>query len=392
MIDGVIWSKYEAFYSQCKQLGVTKLIDDNVKNADLLCDMLSDDEKICYVTQGILNGKFGDGIIALTNKRIVFVKKGKTETILHSSIVSFNYEKSFFKGNIILNCNYGSVRFGIMPAQIAKDFYDKLSKVMTSPDTYIPEKVLVAPFYSEDNNSAINTKAKAVFGCGFLLIVILAVFLFLVSSCGSSVSSDSESGSSVVKQSSSSISLSPMEQKIKSAGTSDNLTDEQVKEIAEALKKCGFNDIIEIKKDPDLDDMTGAGEKGYRLNLGDPFYNFIVYLSPNNSVYQLRWANRDFMVNGEVLKRRENFVLTNEDEAMIMTKTQELVRSVLAVPESADFSWTWDINKDEENIVVRSSVKSVNAFNVEFKNNFEVVYDSSGQNIKSFILGGEKII
>lgn len=75
MIDGVIWLKYEAFYSQCKQLGVTKLIDDNVKNADLLCDMLSDDEKICYVTQGILNGKFGDGIIALTNKRIVFVKK-----------------------------------------------------------------------------------------------------------------------------------------------------------------------------------------------------------------------------------------------------------------------------------------------------------------------------
>lgn len=215
MIDGVIWLKYEAFYSQCKQLGVTKLIDDNVKNADLLCDMLSDDEKICYVTQGRLNGKFGDGIIALTNKRIVFVKKGKTETILHSSIVSFNYEKSFFKGNIILNCNYGSVRFGIMPAQIAKDFYDKLSKVMISPDTYIPEKVLVAPFYSEDNNSAINTKAKAVFGCGFLLIVILAVFLFLVSSCGSSVSSDSKSGSSVVKQSSSSISLSPMEQKNK---------------------------------------------------------------------------------------------------------------------------------------------------------------------------------
>ena len=32
MIDGVIWLKYEAFYSQCKQLGVTKLIDDNVKN------------------------------------------------------------------------------------------------------------------------------------------------------------------------------------------------------------------------------------------------------------------------------------------------------------------------------------------------------------------------
>ena len=60
--------------------------------------------------------------------------------------------------------------------------------------------------------------------------------------------------------------------------------------------------------------MTGAGEKGYRLNLGDPFYNFIVYLSPNNSVYQLRWANRDFMVNGEVLKRRENFVLTNEEK------------------------------------------------------------------------------
>ena len=121
-------------------------------------------------------------------------------------------------------------------------------------------------------------------------------------------------------------------------------------------------------------------------------FTFIVYLSPNNSVYQLRWANRDFMVNGEVLKRRENIVLTNEEKAMIMTKTQEMVRSVLAVPESADFSWTWDINKDEENIVVRSSVKSVNAFYVEFKNSFEVVYDSSGQNIKSFILGGEKII
>ncbi|MGM9539150.1 PH domain-containing protein [Anaerovibrio sp.] len=366
--------KYEVFYSQCKQLGVTKLINANVENADLLYDMLSDDEKICYVTQGILNGKFGDGIIALTNKRIVFVKKGKTETILRSSIVSFNYEKSLFKGDIILNCSYGKVRFGIVPAKIAKDFYDKLSKVMASPDTYIPEKVLVAPSYSEDNNSAINTKAKAVLGCGFLLIVILAGFLFLVSSCGSSVS------------------LSPMEQKIKSAGISDNLTDEQAKEIAEALKKCGFNDIVEIKKDPDLDDMTGAGEKGYRLNLGYPFHNFIVYLSPNNSVYQLRWANRDFMVNGEVLKRRETFVLTDQEEAEIRIKTKELVKSVLTVPESADFSWTWDIDKDEENIVVRSSVKSVNAFNVEFKNNFEVVYDSSGQNIKSFILGGKKII
>lgn len=52
MIDGVIWLKYEAFYSQCKQLGVTKLIDDNVKNADLLCDMLSDDEKYVMLLKG----------------------------------------------------------------------------------------------------------------------------------------------------------------------------------------------------------------------------------------------------------------------------------------------------------------------------------------------------
>ena len=66
-----------------------------------------------------------------------------------------------------------------------------------------------------------------------------------------------------------------------------------------------MEDFDKIKADSDgLDGFEGAGSKGYRIKAKDS-ENIIIYLDSNNNVICIRYADKDYYRNGNVLNKFE---------------------------------------------------------------------------------------
>ena len=66
-----------------------------------------------------------------------------------------------------------------------------------------------------------------------------------------------------------------------------------------------INNFLISKADSDgLDGFEGAGSKGYRIKAKDS-ENIIIYLDSNNNVICIRYADKDYYRNGNVLNKFE---------------------------------------------------------------------------------------
>ena len=84
-----------------------------------------------------------------------------------------------------------------------------------------------------------------------------------------------------------------------------NISEENAKNVYSILKDVGLEDFDKIKADSDgLDGFEGAGSKGYRIKAKDS-ENIIIYLDSNNNVICIRYADKDYYRNGNVLNKFE---------------------------------------------------------------------------------------
>ncbi len=84
-----------------------------------------------------------------------------------------------------------------------------------------------------------------------------------------------------------------------------NVEDEQAEKIDNILNDIGIKDIDDMKADSEgLDGFEGEGSKGYRIKTSFSD-NVILYLDGNNNVICIRYADKDYYRNGNILNRFE---------------------------------------------------------------------------------------
>lgn len=81
---------------------------------------------------------------------------------------------------------------------------------------------------------------------------------------------------------------------------------EKAEDINNVLKEVGLNNFEDIKADSELlDGFEGEGSKGYRIKT-DFSDNVILYLDSSNSIICIRYADKDYYRNDEVLNKFSN--------------------------------------------------------------------------------------
>jgi len=168
---------------------------------------------------------------------------------------------------------------------------------------------------------------------------------------------------------------------------------EQAKIVADVLSSCGIDRIDAIQYDNTLDDMNQEGEKGYRITYKG-IKNIILYISPDNQVSQIRWADNDLYSNKTVASTIDDYMLTEEEKTNYQLHCQEGVKAVLKAPSTAKFPLIteWKFAKTKEEIIVQSYVDAQNGFGATIRSDFQIIFTSDGNNISSFILDGEELM
>lgn len=81
---------------------------------------------------------------------------------------------------------------------------------------------------------------------------------------------------------------------------------EKAESINNVLKEIGLDTFENLKADSaSLDGFEGAGSKGYRIKT-DFSDNVILYLDSDNNIICIRYADKDYYRNGEVLNKFED--------------------------------------------------------------------------------------
>lgn len=81
---------------------------------------------------------------------------------------------------------------------------------------------------------------------------------------------------------------------------------EKAEDINNILKDVGLKNFEDLKADSEsLDGFEGEGSKGYRIKTSFSD-NVILYLDSNNNIICIRYADKDYYRNGEVLNKFDN--------------------------------------------------------------------------------------
>jgi hypothetical protein len=170
----------------------------------------------------------------------------------------------------------------------------------------------------------------------------------------------------------------------------DGITNDKSIKIIDVLKECGLNDVSSIEHDELLDNAHVDGEKGYRVNSDG--INIILYINKDDTVNQVRWADKDLYKDGKVVSNISDYVFSIEEQSKIQVKCQDIVSQALKSPSTAKFPniTKWAFSKETEKIIVQSYVDSENSFGATIRSEFQVTFSKDDNNIISFIFNGEE--
>lgn len=172
-----------------------------------------------------------------------------------------------------------------------------------------------------------------------------------------------------------------------------NTNKKQATELINILKECGINKIQKIEHDSSLDGINIAEEKGYRLK-AENVENIILYITKDNKVNMVRWADNFLYKNGAVVSKITDYIISNDEASKLQVRCQNDVKSILKAPSTAKFPniLDWKFSKNKERIIVQSYVDSQNSFGAQLRSEFQLTFSSDGSTVKSFIFEGQEYI
>lgn len=172
-----------------------------------------------------------------------------------------------------------------------------------------------------------------------------------------------------------------------------DVTDEQASDIERVLSDCGIEQISSIEHDEILDNAHTDGETGYRLKTGN-IDNIILYLLPDMSVNQVRYADYDLYADDSKIATLQDYTVSKDELDKYQYLCQEKVKEVLKSPSTAKFpNYTeWGFKQEMNIFTVQGYVDAQNGFGAETRSNFQFVIDMDSDTILSFIFDGEELI
>ena len=172
-----------------------------------------------------------------------------------------------------------------------------------------------------------------------------------------------------------------------------DVTDEQGNKIELVLKNCGLDQISSIEHDELLDNAHTNGETGYRLKTGN-IDNIILYLSSDESVNQIRYADYDLYVDGSNVATLQDYTVSKDEVNKYQSLCQEKVKEILKSPSTAKFPvyTEWGFKQEKNIFTVQGYVDAQNSFGAETRSKFQFIIDMNSDNIQSFIFDGEELI
>ena len=178
---------------------------------------------------------------------------------------------------------------------------------------------------------------------------------------------------------------SKMVKKIKSAL---NVNSEEAIAMENIFKSIGIDEIGSIEADEILDEYGGAGSKGYRVKTSFS-NNVILYVSSDNKIICISWADKDFYRDGNVLLNFGDYLVTWDERNEYNIDAQKRIKALLKAPSTAKFPSinNWNFRKDNGKVTVQSYVDSENSFGAKLRSYFQVKYDEN-KNAISLIIDG----
>lgn len=173
-----------------------------------------------------------------------------------------------------------------------------------------------------------------------------------------------------------------------------DVTTDESKVIDDILIQCGITSAKSITHDELLDNAHIEGETGYRIAISDSVDNIILYLSADNTVTMIRYADYDLYNNDSVIATLDDYTVSKDELDKYQYLCQEKVKEVLKSPSTAKFpnytEWGW---KQEKNLFyAQGYVDSENSFGATVRSQFEFTIDMSTNTIQSLIFDGQEII
>lgn len=245
----------------------------------------------------------------------------------------------------------------------------KIIKNVGKKDKTGKENIIVDEEKKEKVKERSADKSFAIiFGSVFVFIFFIVVIVMLGLGTGGEIDNSSK-----------------MVKKIKSAL---NVNSEEAIAMENIFKSIGIDEIGSIEADEILDEYEGAGSKGYRVKTIFS-NNVILYVSSDNKIICIRWADKDFYRDGNVLLNFGDYFITWDEQNEYNIDAQKRIKALLKAPSTAKFPSinNWNFRKDDGKVTVQSYVDSENGFGAKLRSYFQVKYDEN-KNAISLIIDG----
>lgn len=161
--------------------------------------------------------------------------------------------------------------------------------------------------------------------------------------------------------------------------------------LAAAFEDVGIENYERIIHDPLLDNAHELSEEGFRIKTPSAD-NVILYLKEEGNFIKIKYANAPLFADGKVLDKIENNVLSDDQKADLQMQTREIVKQLLAFPDTASFplidGWKYAIIDGES--IVQGYVDSENAYKQSIRVEFQAKYKAGA--LTSLILDNKEYV
>lgn len=163
--------------------------------------------------------------------------------------------------------------------------------------------------------------------------------------------------------------------------------------IQDALNKVGI-EKYEIKRDSDLDSNRGENTKAFRVTTEFSNGFVMVYTNPDDTVYSVRYVDKDYYLNGKVLGNIKDNTITRSEADNYRRNVELRVKEILKAPSTAKFPGLdeWGFDKKDGTVTIQGYVDSQNSFGAMIRSKFQVKYNEKKEMMTSFIFDGEELV
>ncbi|OQB15749.1 MAG: hypothetical protein BWY15_00462 [Firmicutes bacterium ADurb.Bin193] len=171
--------------------------------------------------------------------------------------------------------------------------------------------------------------------------------------------------------------------------TATSSSAEQEAEFTRILVELEAGEFQKITFDDLLDYYDDA--KGYRVQTS-LVNNIILYLNQDGSIKNIRYADKDLLINGTIKMKITDIIVTFDEKNALNISCKKTIEGLLKSPSTAKFAAfnDWQFKKENGVTYVQAYVDAQNGFGAQIRSNFQ--FKIKDQKVISLIFDGQEYI